>query len=143
MIKLANKIALASLLGEEEEMEKQAAMLALPAGLGALAGGLTGYAQRNTDSTAMWPADDSNQDLKPILGALTGAAVGLPSGLVGYNAGQVASDKLYDIAKKTKNKKAKAILAALTYVPALGGLVGGSAGAGALSGLGISKLIDM
>ena len=143
MIKLANKIALASLLGAEEWMEKSAAMLALPAGLGALAGGLTGYTQRNADSTAMWPVDDANQDLKPMLGAISGAIPGAVGGQVGTMAGVKAYAKLFDISTKIKNKKARAILNLLGRTAPLAGLLGGSTGAGALSGLGISKLIDL
>lgn len=143
MIKLANKIALASLLEPKEGMEKKAARIILPTGLGALAGGLVGNAQRNKDSDAMWPVYDYTQDLKPALGAMTGAATGLIGGDAVYLAGNKANDKLRDIASKIKNKKAKAILAALTTVLPTTGLVGGSAGAGALSGLGISKLIDL
>lgn len=143
MIKLANKIALTSILVDEEGMEKSAAMLALPAGLGALAGGLTGYTQRNADSAAMWPVDDANQDLKPMLGAIFGAIPGAVGGQVGSMAGFKAYNKLYNISGKIKNKKARAILTLLARTAPITGFVGGSTGAGALSGLGISKLIDL
>lgn len=136
MIKLANKIALSSILEGDEWMEKQASKLAIPAAAGALSGGLVGNSQRNDD-------DSPWQPLKPVLGALTGAAAGVPGGLAGWELGDYAHEALDDITRKIKNKKAKAILAALSIALPTAGIVGGGAGAGALSGLGISKLIDL
>lgn len=133
MIKLANKIALAALFPPQKGMEKSASMLTIPAVAGALAGGLTGHSQRNDDESL----------LKPALGTLTGAAIGLPGGLASYSLGDVVNTKLEDLAAKIKHKKAKAILTALARTLPTAGLVVGSAGAGALSGLGTSKLKDM
>ena len=132
MIKLANKIALASLLGTEAGMEKMAKFpwKSLYTGLGGLAGGLAG---------------SSSSEDKPVLSGLLGVATGALAGRkmpgVLYSAIKSPVFKLAEAVDNTKNEKARKVLYHLFARSLEATLLGFATAPSAAIGYGIGKTL--